>query len=376
MGLTFLDEHLHVAASTSPPSNDSISSTNTREAVKQNSANNCTTRTRLKLPAKPSQKVPHQTCLKSQGEYIWKRNRNELTDPCSRQDWADDEDLDDTVLELPAPTTTTNKDGTKTIITWRFNDDGKKVKTTRRIRLTTHKEVVNPRVAERKQWSKFGLSEKDSVGPALDTTTVGENIIFRPSTNWRKDAKEEKTEVGSMEAQLKGKKVKCRICNGEHFTARCPFKDTMAPVGEDGAAGDTGAGGAGDSEVAGGGLGVGKSSYVPPHMRSGGAGAGDKMGGGGKFERDDLATLRVTNVSRHGKFHILRKLLIFYCRYLRWLKNMSFEICLRDLVVSLVSSSQRTESREWQRALLSFHTKIAPMPSKLLRRWMALVSSI
>lgn len=98
-----------------------------------------------------------------------------------------------------------------------------------------------------------------------------------------------------MADKLKGKQVKCRICNGEHFTARCPFKDTMAPVGEDGAAGDVGAG-VGDVETAAGGLGTGKSSYVPPHMRGGGAGAGDKMGGG-KFERDDLATLRVTNVS-------------------------------------------------------------------------------
>jgi hypothetical protein len=87
----------------------------------------------------------------------------------SRPDWADDEELDDQVADsLPPSTTTTNKDGTKTIITWRFNDDGKKVKTTRRIRFTTHKEIVNPRVAERKSWSKFGLSAKDSAGPACE----------------------------------------------------------------------------------------------------------------------------------------------------------------------------------------------------------------
>jgi len=178
----------------------------------------------------------------------------------SRPDWADDEELDDTTVEqsLPADTITTNKDGTKTVITWRLNEDGKKVKTTRRIRFTTHKEVVNPRVAERKSWSKFGLSAKDGPGPATDTTSVGENIIFRPSTNWRKDAKEEKTEAGSMKDKLKDKKVKCRICNGEHFTARCPFKDTMAPVGEEGSA-DVAAG-ATDVAEGPGGLGAGKSS--------------------------------------------------------------------------------------------------------------------
>ncbi|RDL33651.1 Eukaryotic translation initiation factor 3 subunit G [Venustampulla echinocandica] len=221
----------------------------------------------------------------------------------NRPDWADDEDLDDSVDALPPQTTTTNKDGTKTIVLWSFNEDGKKVKTTRRIRFTTHKEVVNPRVAERKTWDKFGLSAKDGKGPAADTTTVGENIIFRPSTNWRKDAKEEKPEVGSIKDQLKNKTVKCRICSGEHFTSRCPFKDTMAPVGEEGAA-DV-AGGAADGPEQPGGLGAGKSSYVPPHMRGAAAGAGDRMGGG-KYERDDLATLRVTNVSEMAEEQELR----------------------------------------------------------------------
>lgn len=142
--------------------------------------------------------------------------------------------------------------------------------------------------------------------PATDTTSVGENIIFRPSTNWRKDAKEEKTEAGSMKDKLKDKKVKCRICNGEHFTARCPFKDTMAPVGEEGASADVAAGAA-DVVEGPGGLGSGKSSYVPPHMRNGGgaAAAGDRMGGG-KYERDDLATLRVTNVSEMAEEQELR----------------------------------------------------------------------
>jgi translation initiation factor 3 subunit G len=220
----------------------------------------------------------------------------------SRPDWADDEELDDNALELPPQQITTNKDGTKTIITWRFNEDGKKVKTTRRIRTTVVKEVVNPRVAERKSWSKFGLSSKDKPGPAIDTTSVGENIIFKPSVNWRKDAKEEKTEVGSMKDKLKDKKVKCRICNGEHFTARCPFKDTMAPVGEEGA--PESALGAADAADGAGALGSGKSSYVPPHLRNrDGAAVGDRMGGG-KYERDDLATLRVTNVSLLNACHI------------------------------------------------------------------------
>lgn len=162
---------------------------------------------------------------------------------------------------------------------------------------------MNPRVAERKSWAKFGLSAKDGNGPMPDTTSVGENIIFRPSMNWRKDAKDESKDPNAqaMKDKLKDKKVKCRICNGEHFTARCPYKDTMAPIGE---ASDVAAGMA-DEEAAAAAAGQGsagagkKGSYVPPALRgaggAAGAGAGERMGG--KYgERDDLATLRVTNV--------------------------------------------------------------------------------
>ncbi|KAK6193239.1 hypothetical protein LQW54_012675 [Pestalotiopsis sp. IQ-011] len=225
------------------------------------------------------------------------------------RDWADDDDLDETTTaELPPPQTIQNKDGTKTTITYRYNEEGQKVKTTRRIRLVTHREIVNPRVAERKTWGKFGLSANDKVGPQSDTTSVGENIIFRLSTNWKQDTKDEAKDVqaNAMKDKLKDKTVKCRICNGEHFTARCPYKDTMAPVGAEGAADP--AAGMGDEPPSGeGGLGAKKGSYVPPALRNGGgaAGAGERMGG--KFgERDDLATLRVTNVSEMAEEGELR----------------------------------------------------------------------
>ncbi|KAJ5974300.1 hypothetical protein N7481_011510 [Penicillium waksmanii] len=221
----------------------------------------------------------------------------------NRADWADDEEFDDPSA-LPAQQVITNKDGTKTVISYRFNDDNKKVKVTRRIKTTVVRENVNPQVAERRSWPKFGNEKGNPTGPSFDTTSVGENIVFRPSTNWKAQAKEaekEGGEKGSIQDQLKDKKVKCRICSGEHFTARCPFKDTMAPVEE------ATAGGAGDTgEAEAGGLGAGKSSYVPPHMRNGGSGGGDKMGG--RFEKDDLATLRVTNVSELAEEQELRDL--------------------------------------------------------------------
>ncbi|KAI1499319.1 eukaryotic translation initiation factor 3 subunit-like protein [Biscogniauxia marginata] len=222
------------------------------------------------------------------------------------RDWADDDEGDEVSVELPPPQTIQNKDGTKTTITYRYNDQGQKVKTTRRIRLVTHREVVNPRVAERKTWSKFGLSEKDGPGPQPDTTSVGENIIFRLSTNWRKDTKDEAKDpnANAMKDKLKDKTVKCRICNGEHFTARCPYKDTMAPVGTEGGVGDVAAG-MGDEAGAISTTGK-KGSYVPPALRNAGGGAGEKMGGSKYGERDDFATLRVTNVSEMAEEGELR----------------------------------------------------------------------
>ncbi|KAJ5711440.1 hypothetical protein N7493_002056 [Penicillium malachiteum] len=217
-------------------------------------------------------------------------------------DWADDEEFDDPSA-LPAQQVITNKDGTKTVISYRFNDENKKVKVTRRIKTTVVREHVNPQVAERRSWAKFGLEKGNPAGPSFDTTSVGENIVFRPSTNWKVQAKEaeKEGEKGSVKDQLKDKKVKCRICSGEHFTARCPFKDTMAPVEES----TSGAGAEMDEDKAGG-LGAGSSSYVPPHLRKGGAAGGEKMGG--RFEKDDLATLRVTNVSELAEEQELRDL--------------------------------------------------------------------
>ena len=129
---------------------------------------------------------------------------------------------------------------------------------------------------------------------------------FRPSVNWKAVQAEEAKRGGgggderqAQLAALKDKKVKCRICSGDHFTAKCPYKDTMAPV-EEGEGGEDPM--AEDGEKAAGGLGTGGGGYVPPHLRKGGAAAsgGERMGG--KYERDDLATLRVTNVSSFVSF--------------------------------------------------------------------------
>ncbi|KAF2662423.1 eIF-3 RNA-binding subunit [Lophiostoma macrostomum CBS 122681] len=210
-----------------------------------------------------------------------------------RTDWAEEEDEDS--IQLPQQSITKNKDGTETIVTYSIREDGKKIKTTRRIKKTTVKTIVNPRVAERKHVPKFGQEKGKPLGPQTDTTSVAENIVFRPVANWKASA-DDKGEDAKKKASLKDAKIKCRICSGDHWTTKCPFKDTMAPEGGEPAE-------IKDEAPETGGLGAGGSSYVPPHLRGRG-GAGEKMGG--KFERDDLATLRVTNVSEFAEENDLR----------------------------------------------------------------------
>jgi len=125
----------------------------------------------------------------------------------------------------------------------------------------------------------------------------------------------EPTEEENVKKQLQSKgagKVVCRLCKGDHFTAKCPYKDSLAGLD----AGDTGAGPDDDvlapSNDTGAAAPAGSSStggkYVPPSMRFGaGRGAGESMGRPGG-SRDDLPTLRVTNISEDTQENDLREL--------------------------------------------------------------------
>jgi translation initiation factor 3 subunit G len=189
-------------------------------------------------------------------------------------------------------------------VTYFVDETGRRIKKTVRTKRTVVKTTVNPRIAQRKQWAKFGEEKGNEVGPMKATTTIAENIVFRPVAAW-KASNEDKGDEAKKKAELKNAKIKCRICQGDHFTTKCPFKDTMAPEGDVAPADmpDDTPGGAGGT------LGSGSGGYVPPHLRGRG-GAGEKMGG--KFDRDDSATLRVTNVSEMAEEQDLRDMFSRY----------------------------------------------------------------
>lgn len=209
------------------------------------------------------------------------------------QSWADDVENQD----FPPRQETTDKDGVTTIVEYRLNDEGKKVKVTRKIKRTLVKTSVNHVVAERMGWAKFGQEKGAAPGPHAATTTVGENVRLRIQAGGIKRDEPEEDPMESMRSQLKDKKVSCRYCGGDHFTARCPYKDTLgAALGEDGDAAASDLPPSDDpsaSRAAGG-------KYVPPSMRAGAKGVGETMGGRGG-SRDDYPTLRVTNLSEDAR---------------------------------------------------------------------------
>lgn len=119
----------------------------------------------------------------------------------------------------------------------------------------------------------------------------------------------------NLQKQLAGRKITCRLCQGDHYTTRCPYKDTLGDVlgggksdrvrrgaqcadiplsraeegGAEGSAAPDLPAGASPSEIRAAG-----GKYVPPSMRAGAKGLGESMN---SRNRDDMPTLRVTNLS-------------------------------------------------------------------------------
>src|SRR5437762_1833197 len=146
----------------------------------------------------------------------------------TRTNWADEEED-----EVPPPQITTDPiTGIKTIISYRIDPQtSQKIRTSRKIKTVLKKEHVAPAIAARKAWPKFGAEKGNKPGPDLKTTQVGEDIPLKLAYGW-KTAEKQQEERGKLMKSVENKKVACRICKGDHFTAKCPYRDTLAPMDE------------------------------------------------------------------------------------------------------------------------------------------------
>ncbi|TSO47186.1 Eukaryotic translation initiation factor 3 subunit G [Bagarius yarrelli] len=226
----------------------------------------------------------------------------------SKPSWADQVEEEGDEGTLPSPKETV-KGNIKTVTEYKIDEDGKKLKIIRTFKIETRK--ASKAVARRKNWKKFGNSEFDAPGPNVATTTVSDDV-FMTFISSKEDLNSQDQDEDPMN-KLKGQKiVSCRICKGDHWTTRCPYKDTLGPMQKE-LAEQLGLS-TGEKEKAAGErepepaqpVQSKTGKYVPPSLRDGGTRRGESMQPNRRA--DDNATIRVTNLSEDTRETDLQEL--------------------------------------------------------------------
>jgi len=143
--------------------------------------------------------------------------------------WADEVDDDDYGIDssVPARQEVQLKEGERMVAEIKTDPDtGKKSKILRTFRL--EKKLVSKGVIERKKWTKYGESKRDAPGPNSATTVVGDEIMMQ-FLDKNQDQIPEENPFQALQ-KTGGSFVKCRYCQDNHFSAKCPFKDSGLSV--------------------------------------------------------------------------------------------------------------------------------------------------
>jgi len=199
--------------------------------------------------------------------------------------WADEIDDEDDFgndISIPSQEVTT-KDGERSVSEIKVDPDtGKKTKIIRTFKL--EKKLVSKGVIERKKWAKYGQSKKDAPGPNSATTVVSDEVTMQFLT---KDLDQVPDENPFAAIKDGGKGfVRCRFCQDNHFSAKCPFKDSgITPELLINPKGDMEETKKVDSETK-------PGIFVPPALR-GGNRRGETMG---PTQKKDEYTIRVSNL--------------------------------------------------------------------------------
>ncbi|XP_033110408.1 eukaryotic translation initiation factor 3 subunit G-like [Anneissia japonica] len=193
------------------------------------------------------------------------------------------------------------KGNIKKLIEYRRDEAGKLQKVIRTFNIEQRK--ASKSVATRKAWPKFGSASNDGSGPNPATTSVSDDIFMQFIT-----AKDDLNTASEVEDPIKRlaaaqKMVMCRVCKGDHWTTKCPYKDTLEPLQKELAAADKPPEENGVAEP--GAVGASTGKYIPPGKRKG---AEASRGGERDNKRDDGATIRVTNLSEDTREPDLQEL--------------------------------------------------------------------
>ena len=144
-----------------------------------------------------------------------------------KSSWADDVEEEGGTLPPPSEV---YENGFKILTEYKFNDDDKKVKVVRTYKI--EKRIVSKTIAVRKNWHKFGDSVDDRPGPNPATTVIAEDVFMQFISSKEEDNKVEEDNLDKLKNMGDKGVVKCRNCNGDHWTSKCPYKDTVLGGGK------------------------------------------------------------------------------------------------------------------------------------------------
>jgi len=179
----------------------------------------------------------------------------------------------------------------RTVVEYKTNDKGQKVKVIKKIKVFKTKVKISQGVEQRKKWKKFGDCAGVPPGPEKGITMIGDEVYLELVKGQKSADKKKAQDPSSL-----GMGIVCRTCGktGDHWTLKCPYKDKFTAAGLPNFGGDA------PSNV------DKEGKYIPVHMRPGAGrglstpaslGATDQ----GRGQRDETATIRVTNLSEDTK---------------------------------------------------------------------------
>ncbi|KAF7380952.1 hypothetical protein HZH66_014328 [Vespula vulgaris] len=205
-----------------------------------------------------------------------------------KSSWADEVEEEGGVLPPPSEV---YENGFKILTEYKFNQDNKKVKVVRTYKI--ERRIVSKTIAARKNWAKFGDSVDDRPGPNPATTVGAEDVFMQFISSKEEENKVEEDTLDKLKNMGDKGVVKCRNCNGDHWTSKCPYKDTVlaggkVPDDKKPLASPAVPGAIAELKPQG-------SKYVPPSMRDGGNKRGDAMQ---MQRRDDTTAIRISNLSQ------------------------------------------------------------------------------
>lgn len=118
--------------------------------------------------------------------------------------------------QLPPPTEKIEGD-TKIVTEYKFDEEGKKIKTTKTYQIV--KNEVTKGVLKRRQWRPFGKDQSED--EKREATNMDEEIFMQFINQKDTETVEDDPWAKALEANKS--LFKCRVCMGAHATAQCPL---------------------------------------------------------------------------------------------------------------------------------------------------------